>query len=115
MLLLINYSIFWGYLSDKKGQRFALVCGAISLGIMTLLHGFSYNYWWALIFRFGQGCSNGLLIICKVIISSECDDTNMPLAMSLIMASFNLGLIIGPSCGGMRLFYFVSASIINLQ
>ena len=97
-----NFSIFWGYLTDVKGQKFAVVFATIALALTTLLHGFSYNFWWTLVTRFGQGCSNGLLIVSKSIISSICDDSNMPMAMSLIMSSYCLGLIVGPSCGGKK-------------
>ena len=50
--------------------------------------------------RFAQGCANGLPITSKLIVSTTCDDSNMPLAMSMITGTYAFGLVIGPSLGG---------------
>ena len=83
-----------------KGQRAGILLGGIALTLSTLFHGFSYNFWWALTSRLAQGCSNGIIITSKSIVSTTCDDSNMPLAMAMITGTYACGLIIGPSLGG---------------
>ena len=42
----------------------------------------------------------GLAVITRVIVADMCDDTNMALGFSLLLSSYSIGLIIGPSLGG---------------
>eukprot|EP00111_Clytia_hemisphaerica_P001231 TCONS_00003507-protein len=100
----IPCSFLWGWLSDVKGRRFSALLSLSAMSVTTLLFGLSNSYYWTLIFRGIQGCSNGVIIICKALIFVICDDTNLPLAMSVIMASYNVGIIIGPSLAGFLVF-----------
>ena len=90
----------WGYIADHKGKKFAAIASATGLTFSSLAFGFSYNFSWALVTRFLQGCFMGLIVACKSILSDRCDETNIALGMSIIISSFSAGLIIGPSCAG---------------
>ena len=70
------------------------------LSVTTLAFGFSTSFYWALTTRFLQGCSIGLLVICKAYISAICDNTNMAYGMTAHTIAFNTGMILGPAIGG---------------
>ena len=87
-------------MADTYGsKKIALISGAL-LGITTLAFGFSTSFYWALTTRFLQGCSIGLLVVCKAFISAICDNTNMAFGMAIITTSFYTGMILGPAIGG---------------
>uniref|UniRef100_A0A7M5WZF7 Major facilitator superfamily (MFS) profile domain-containing protein n=2 Tax=Clytia hemisphaerica TaxID=252671 RepID=A0A7M5WZF7_9CNID len=100
----IPFSFAWGYISDIKGRRFAAILSSLTMSLATIFFGFSTTFWWALSFRLIQGCLNGLPIICKAIVSAMCDNTNLSNAMTLVLASYNTGIIIGPSLAGFLVF-----------
>ena len=87
-------------MADTYGlKKMALISGTL-LCITTLAFGFSTTFWWALITRFLQGCSIGLLVVCKAYISAVCDNTNMAYGMAIITIAFQTGMILGPAMGG---------------
>ena len=59
MKLKMFFSLFWGYISDIKGKKTAALLSAVGLMLSTLAFAFSFNYNWALITRFVQGCFMG--------------------------------------------------------
>ncbi|XP_057298283.1 uncharacterized protein LOC130629177 [Hydractinia symbiolongicarpus] len=69
-------SLFWGYLADVKGKKFATILSATALSITTLAFGFSTRFTWALVTRFLQGIFMGVNVITKAMMADVCDDTN---------------------------------------
>ena len=96
----LHHSFFWGYLADTKGLKKITIISCSMLTANTLAFGFSSSFYWAIITRFLQGCSIGLLVTCKAYISVVCDNTNMAFGMTAITTSFYTGMIIGPAMGG---------------
>ena len=63
------FSYFWGWLSDKIGNRIALILGSVLMAITTFMFGFSFNFYWALTTRFFQGLVNCEYRQCNRLIS----------------------------------------------
>jgi len=98
------FSFFWGYLGDTKGRKLVLITTASCLTSATIAFGFTFNLPWAMVTRFLQGCSMGIIVLSKSIVSSHCDETNASLGMSIIIGATSTGMIIGPSIGGFLAF-----------
>jgi len=93
-------SYVWGWLSDNIGRRKAVLMTEVLLLICTLLFGFSNSISWAFATRFSQGAFGGLIVTLKAVLFAICDETNNSFGMALIVASFQIGLIVGPAIGG---------------
>ena len=91
-------------MADTKGLKKITIISCSLLSISTLLFGFSSSFYWAIVTRFLQGCSIGLLVTCKAYISAVCDNTNIAFGMVLTTTAFYAGMIIGPAIGGERSF-----------
>ena len=89
----VIFSVFWGYLSDARGRKFALMLSAGGLGLASLAFGFSSSFYWALITRFIQGAFMGIIVITKSILADVCDETNFSLGLSILISSFSVGLM----------------------
>ncbi|XP_057302262.1 uncharacterized protein LOC130636532 [Hydractinia symbiolongicarpus] len=103
MLVLQSYSLMWGYIADRKGKKPTLIASTILIMFTTLAFGFTSNFDWAVITRFMQGSSLGIVLISKSITANVCDDTNMAFAMSILLSTVSVGFIIGPSVAGASL------------
>lgn len=97
------FNYFWGYFGDKKGKKLALICSCAGAAATTLLFGFSRNFYWAMIARFLQGAF-GVMVTAKVMLLDVCDSTNQPAAMAVVLSSYTVGLLLGPSIGGYLAF-----------
>ncbi|PFX20652.1 putative peptide/nitrate transporter [Stylophora pistillata] len=62
--------------------------------------GLSVSLYMAIVTRLFVGLSAGIVGTCKTIASEASDNTNQALAMSVLLTSWNVGLIIGPAIGG---------------
>lgn len=98
------FCFLWGYASDKVGRKYVSILSASLLSLSTLGFGFSFNLAWAACFRLLQGCSMGVFILMKACLGEMCDDTNSSFVMALAMSSYSLGMILGPSVGGILSF-----------
>ena len=54
----------------------------------------------------------GLIVICKCTLADVCDDTNMALGMSTLMATYSIGLIVAPSLGGINPILCVATDLV---
>ena len=94
------FSFVWGIIADTKGNKFTIIVTTLCMTATTLAFGFSNNLYWATVTRLLQGCCMGLIVAVKALLCSVCDDSNIAMGMSVVTASFSVGLIIGPSCAG---------------
>ena len=62
----------------------------LSHSITTVSFGFSRDIYWAVIARFLQGCSMGQLVVSKAILADVCDDSNMSMAVSVLVTGFEV-------------------------
>jgi len=93
-------SYMWGWLCDKIGRKTAMLLSEVLLMICTILFGLSDSISWAFTTRFLQGVFGGLIVLFKATIFALCDETNSSLGIALIIASFQVGLVVGPAVGG---------------
>ncbi|XP_065178177.1 uncharacterized protein LOC135808864 [Sycon ciliatum] len=96
-------SYFWGWFSDVKGRRPAMLYSVALLAVATTMFGFTNSalgLGWAVFTRFLTGLFNGIVGTSKAVLSEVCDNSNQAQALTLLTASFNLGLIVGPAVGG---------------
>ena len=93
-------SYIWGWLSDNCGKKRMCVVSSVFLGLSTVMFGFSYNLYWAIVGRFLQGLASGVVVIARAILNELADDTNQSFCMILISTANSLGVIAGPSLGG---------------
>nr|XP_047127841.1 protein ZINC INDUCED FACILITATOR-LIKE 1-like [Hydra vulgaris] len=59
-------SSIWGYFCDKWGRKLSLLMSAGGVVLSTLMFGFSFNYNWAVMARFFQGCFMESLRVIKM-------------------------------------------------
>ncbi|XP_047123403.1 uncharacterized protein LOC100214368 isoform X1 [Hydra vulgaris] len=103
-MCMIFSSLIWGYTCDNWGRKLSVYLCAGGLALTTILFGFSCTYTWAILSRSSQGLFLGLIGITKVIITDVSDDSNLGVGLTFMFASYNLGLIVGPSMAGFLAF-----------
>ncbi|KAI3849390.1 hypothetical protein MKX03_002555 [Papaver bracteatum] len=94
-------SYLWGVFADRYGRKPVLIFGTIVVVIFNTLFGLSTNLWMAVSTRFLLGSLNGLLGTVKAYATEVCRPEHQALGLSLISAAWGLGLVIGPSLGGL--------------
>ncbi|XP_057298911.1 uncharacterized protein LOC130629649 isoform X2 [Hydractinia symbiolongicarpus] len=91
-------------MADVKGKKPTLIVSTVATMLSTLAFGFTYNFEWAVTARFLQGAATAIIVISKSIMADLCDNSNMPLAMTILSSTSAVGLIIGPSVAGFVVF-----------
>ncbi|KAH7877903.1 major facilitator superfamily domain-containing protein [Lentinula edodes] len=92
--------MLWGMASDRFGRRPILLLGPLGLFIATLCFGLSTQYRELIIFRSIQGAFNGNIGVSKTILAELSDSTNIAQIFSLAPMIWCIGVIMGPSIGG---------------
>ncbi|XP_057300510.1 uncharacterized protein LOC130633089 [Hydractinia symbiolongicarpus] len=93
-------SLLWGNMSDRFPKKYVLILSSLGTAFACIVFGFTETFTWAVAAKFFTGCCAGIVIVGKTILVDICDDTNMPLGMTIIMSSFSTGLVTGPALGG---------------
>ncbi|XP_078446557.1 protein ZINC INDUCED FACILITATOR-LIKE 1-like [Wolffia australiana] len=93
-------SFLWGVIADKYGRKPVIFFGIGSVIILNTLLGLSVNFWTAIAARFLLGSLNGLLGPIKAYSLEISPPQYQATALSLIITSWGMGLIIGPAVGG---------------
>ncbi|KAJ3802409.1 major facilitator superfamily domain-containing protein [Lentinula aff. detonsa] len=92
--------MLWGMASDRFGRRPILLLGPLGLCLATLCFGLSTQYRNLMIFRSIQGAFNGNIGVSKTILAELSDSTNIAQIFSLAPMIWCIGVIMGPSIGG---------------
>ncbi|KAJ3737323.1 major facilitator superfamily domain-containing protein [Lentinula guzmanii] len=92
--------MLWGMASDRFGRRPILLLGPLGLCLATLCFGLSTQYRDLMIFRSIQGAFNGNIGVSKTILAELSDSTNIAQIFSLAPMIWCIGVIMGPSIGG---------------
>ncbi|CAL1536148.1 unnamed protein product [Lymnaea stagnalis] len=94
-------SVFWGWLADRYGRKIVLLITIGLNGIFAGLFGFADNIILAVFLRFMCGAVNGTVGTAKTVLYDISDNTNQALSMSMLSISWGMGLIVGPTVGGL--------------
>ncbi len=104
---------FWGRLSDKYGRKPLLISTLTGNFLCYLALAFAPNVWVALLIRFLGGLASGNGAVIQGYLADVTPPEKRARAMSYQGAAWNIGLIVGPSVGG--LFARPSAGPIGFQ
>ncbi|WP_082765659.1 MULTISPECIES: MFS transporter [unclassified Phenylobacterium] len=92
---------FWGRLSDKYGRKPLLISTLCGNFLCYLALAFAPNVWAALAIRFVGGLASGNGAVIQGYISDVTPPEKRPRVMGYMGAAWNVGLIVGPSVGGL--------------
>jgi MFS family permease len=92
----------WGIAADRYGRKICLFVSTFNVMVFGILFGFSTNFYMAVTARFCLGIGNGLLGIAKTYLSEIVSSKEHEmLAISYLNGVYTLGLIVGPTIGGL--------------
>jgi MFS family permease len=92
---------YWGKYIDVHGRKKGLIVILGSVSLLTIVFGFTTNYWMALIVRIFSGFFNGLSIVGKVLTTEVCPEELKSWSISIISTIWSLGMTCGPFIGSM--------------
>ena len=93
-------SFFLGTLSDSIGRKPVLIIGSIGSIISTLLFGFSFDYWWAVMTRSINGFVNGNVGVVKTLLGELSTKSNRAQIFGMTGIISGLGMMTGAGIGG---------------
>jgi MFS family permease len=94
-------SYYWGSAADRIGRKPIVTISCFAITILSLLFGMSVNLWMAILTRFCLGLLNPLNSVVKTMTSEICSRKHQPLAMSIGVGAWSVGLVIGPTVSGL--------------
>jgi MFS transporter, DHA1 family, tetracycline resistance protein len=92
---------FWGRLSDKYGRKPLLISTIVANGLCYLALAFAPNAWAAILIRLAGGLFSGNGSIIQGYIADVTPPERRTRSMSWMGAAWNVGLIVGPTLGGL--------------
>lgn len=93
-------SFYWGRVADRIGRKPVFYIASVSIAVMSLIFGFAVNIYMAIAARLLLGLLNPITGLIKTVVSELCIERHQPFAMSVVSASWSIGLVIGPAVGG---------------
>lgn len=87
-------------MADRIGRKPVFYIACVSTAVSSLLFGFSVNLYMAIASRVFLGLMNPTVGLIKTVVSELCAPKDQTFAMSVVSASWSIGLVVGPSIGG---------------
>mmetsp|Transcript_44199 Transcript_44199/g.89271 ORF Transcript_44199/g.89271 Transcript_44199/m.89271 type:complete len:462 (+) Transcript_44199:82-1467(+) len=94
-------TVILGSLSDRIGRRRVMVVTLFFCSASLLAFGLSSCMWQLIIFRSLHGFFASTVSVCEAILADGVEPQERAGAMATVMAAFGLGLVLGPSTGGL--------------
>ncbi|GAA5836172.1 hypothetical protein JCM3766R1_001984 [Sporobolomyces carnicolor] len=93
-------ALLWVSVANKHGRRVVLFASLVGNGLTVMLFGASKNLGSAITTRLALGLFNGAVGVARSAVTDVTDDTNRPLAYTLVGLLWGLGGIVGSVLGG---------------
>ncbi|GAA6060930.1 hypothetical protein JCM10212_003838 [Sporobolomyces blumeae] len=93
-------ALVWVNVAEKHGRRIVLFASLVGNGIAVILFGASKNLGSAITTRLALGLFNGAVGVARSAVADVTDDSNRPLAYTLVGLLWGLGGIVGSVLGG---------------
>jgi MFS transporter, DHA2 family, multidrug resistance protein len=111
--MVAGFLMVMGALGDRFGRRKVLLIGAALFGIMSIIAAFAQTAGQLIVARAMLGIAGATLAPSTLSLISNMfrDDHERTFAISMWIASFSVGAILGPLVGGLLLQYFWWGSV----
>ncbi|GAA5963113.1 hypothetical protein JCM3765_001774 [Sporobolomyces pararoseus] len=93
-------ALLWVSVANKHGRRIVLFASLVGNGLTVIMFGASKNLGSAITTRLALGLFNGAVGVARSAVTDVTDDTNRPLAYTLVGLLWGLGGIVGSVLGG---------------
>ena len=100
-ILQFVFSPFWGSVSDRRGRRSVLELTVLGTALGYLLWVFSGSFWLFLVSRVVCGAFSGNISVATAAVADVTSRAERSKAMGIVGAAFGLGLVTGPTIGGL--------------
>ncbi len=104
-ILQFVFAPFWGAVSDRKGRRGVLLLTVAGTAFGYLLWVLSGSFWLFLLSRLVSGGFSGNLSVATAAVADVTSRQERSKAMGLVGAAFGLGLVTGPTLGGVAMHF----------
>ena len=91
----------WGFVADRWGRVRVIRLASLLSGLLTIGLGLCGSYWAVEAIRVLTGAVNPIMAVSKALVPALVPSERQPQAMSLISIQWQLGLLVGPTIGGM--------------
>jgi len=92
-------SPIWGYVSDRRGRRPALLVGLGSSAFAYVVFAFAPTVWLLFVSRFVQGLGGGTTGVVQAYVADSMPPAERAKALGWLSAATSAGVVIGPAIG----------------
>lgn len=100
-ILQFIFAPFWGAISDRRGRRGVLLLTISGTALGYLIWVVSGSFWLFLVSRIVSGAFSGNLSVATAAVADVTTREERSRAMGIVGAAFGLGLVTGPTIGGL--------------
>lgn len=100
-ILQFIFAPFWGSISDRRGRRGVLMMTVAGTALGYLVWVISGSFWMFILSRIVSGAFSGNLSVATAAVADVTSREERSRAMGIVGAAFGLGLVTGPTIGGL--------------